>query len=87
MKQYTKSHTTETKIAKRFATENGCYGIRFLCYSKDCCVFETVFPPGLLVDPAWPPTYIIVDDLLEVRWSTEEESESIWEQEQMFGKS
>jgi hypothetical protein len=74
-------HTKESKIAKAFATANDLYGIRFFCYYCGWCVFEITSPPGLLIDPAWPPTYIIVDDLMKARFSEEKESIAIWEQE------
>lgn len=77
-------HAKESRIAKAFAKANNICGVRFHCYYIGWCVFETVSPPGVLVDPAWPPTYIIVDDLFEARWSTEQESENIWKQEQMY---
>ena len=74
-------HTKESKIAKAFATANDLHGIHFFCYYCEWCVFEITSPPGLLIDPAWPPTYIIVDDQIKPRFSTEEESIAIWEQE------
>ena len=42
------SHIKETQAAKRFANEIGIYGIRFLCFYKDWCVFGTTLPPGVL---------------------------------------
>ena len=59
---------------------------RYFIKSEDCyycgwCVFEITSPPGVLVDPAWPPTYIVVDDLMKARFSEEKESIAIWEQE------
>ena len=77
-------HTKESKIAKAFATANDLYGIRFFCYYCGWCVFEITSPPGLLVDPAWPPTYIIVDGLMKARFSEEKESIAIWEQERYY---
>lgn len=77
-------HTKESKIAKAFATANDLYGIRFFCYYCEWCVFEITSPPGLLVDPAWPPTYIIVDGLMKARFSEEKESIAIWEQERYY---
>ena len=77
-------HTKESKIAKAFATANDLYGIRFFCYYCGWCVFEITSPPGLLVDPAWPPTYISVDGLMKARFSEEKESIAIWEQERYY---
>ena len=73
------SHIKETQAAKRFANEIGIYGIRFLCFYKDWCVFGTTLPPGLLADMAWPPVYIIVKKDLSVRWSKDEEGIEIFE--------
>lgn len=75
-------HSKESNIAKAFATANDVYGVRFFCYFYGMCVFETIYPPGLLVDPTWPPVYIVVDKSLVVRWSTQEESVEIFEQEE-----
>lgn len=72
------SHIKETQAAKKFANENNIYGVRFLCKYKDWCVFGSTYPPGFLVDPAWPPSYIIVEKNLSVRWSAEEESIEIY---------
>lgn len=72
------THLKETQAAKRFANENSLYGIRFLCFYKDWCVFGTTYPPGLLVDPAWPPAYIIVEKNLNARWSHDNEGEEIY---------
>ena len=72
------SHIKETQAAKRFANENDIYGIRYLCNFKDWCIFGLTYPPGVLVDPAWPPVYIIVEKDLTVRWSIEEEGVEIY---------
>lgn len=72
------THIKETQSAKRFANENDLYGIRFICFFKDWCIFSTTYPPGLLVDPAWPPIYIIVEKDLTSRWSVEEEGIEIY---------
>lgn len=72
------SHVKETQAAKRFANKNGLYSIRFLCFYKDWCIFGSTNPPGVLVDPAWPPIYIIVEKNLSVRWSIEEEGVEIY---------
>ncbi len=70
-------HVKETRIARAFAVANGFYGIHFFCYYCGWCVFEITTPPGILVDPAWPPTYIIVDESMKARLSTEDESTEI----------
>lgn len=67
------SHIKETQAAKRFANENDIYGIRFLVRYKDWYVFDLLYPPEMLVDPAWPPVYIIVDNKLSARLSNDEE--------------
>ena len=72
------SHIKETQAAKRFANENDMYGIRFLARYKEWHIFDVTYPPGLLVDPAWPPLYIIVEKDLTVRWSEEVEGEDIY---------
>lgn len=72
------SHIKETQAAKRFANENDIYGIRFLARYKEWHIFGVTYPPGLVVAPAWPPMYIIVEKGLSVRWSEEDEGEVIY---------
>lgn len=72
------SHIKETQAAKRFANENDIYGIRFLARYKEWHIFGVTYPPGLVVDPAWPPIYVIVEKGLSVRWSEEDEGEVIY---------
>ena len=72
-------YAQESKIARKFAKENGLYGVRFLVYLYDKWVFSITSEPGLLVDPAYPPTYIIVEEDLKARFSTPEEGENIFE--------
>lgn len=72
------THIKQTQAAKRFANENNLYGIRFVCFYKEWCIFVTNTPPGVLVDLAWPPTYILVENDLSVRWSTEKEGIEIY---------
>ncbi len=72
------SHIKETQAAKRFANENDIYGIRFLARYKEWHIFGVTYPPELVVDPAWPPMYIIVEKGLSVRWSEEDEGEVIY---------
>ena len=71
------NHSKQSKAAKQFATANNCYGCRFNCCWYRLCVFEIIHAPGILVDPTWPPTYIIVDEQMNARWSTEDEGASI----------
>lgn len=61
------SHIKQTQAAKRFANENNIYSIRFLCFYKDWCVFDATTPPGVIIDLAWPPAYIIVEKDLSAR--------------------
>ncbi len=79
-------HSKESRIAKSFATANNLYGIQFFCYYCGWCVFEITSDPNIFVDPAWPPTYIIVDEKMKARFSTKEEATAIWEQEREFGR-
>ena len=72
-------YANEAKIARRFAKDNGLYGIRFLVYFYDKWVFSITSEPGILVDPAYPPTYILVEEDMTVRFSTPEEAEEIFE--------
>lgn len=72
-------YSNEAKIARRFAKENGLYGIRFLVYFYNKWVFSITSEPGLVIDPAFPPTYIIVDENLKARFSTPKEGEEIFE--------
>ena len=72
-------YAKEAKIARKFAKENGLYGVKFLVYFYDRWVFVITSEPGILVDPAYPPTYIIVEEDMTVRFSTPEESEEIFE--------
>lgn len=39
--------------------------------------------PGIVVDPAYPPTYIIVEENMEVRFSTVDEAIEIFKIKQM----
>lgn len=71
-------HIKETQAAKLFANENDIYGIRFLARYKDWHIFGVAYPPGLIVDPAWPPRYIIIEKDLSLRWSEEDEGEEIF---------
>lgn len=71
-------HIKQTQAAKKFADKNDIYGIRFLCFYKDWCVFGTTLPPDVMADMAWPPVYIIVEKSLTTRWSTESEGEEIY---------
>ena len=72
-------YANEAKIARRFAKDNELYGVRFLVYLYDKWVFSIISEPGILVDPAYPPTYIIVEEDMTVRFSTPEEAEEIFE--------
>lgn len=72
-------YAKEIKVARRFSKENGLYGVRFLVYLYDKWVFSITSEPGILIDPAFPPTYIIVEEDLSVRFSTPEEGEEIFE--------
>ena len=72
------SHIKETQAAKKFADKLGVYGIRFLCFYKNWCVFGTTLPPGVVADMAWPPVYIIVEKNLVARWSNDSEGEEIY---------
>ena len=54
------AYANEAKIARRFAKDNGLYGIRFLVYFYSKWVFSITSEPGIVVDPAYPPTYINV---------------------------
>ena len=72
-------YANEAKIARRFAKDNELYGVRFLVYLYDKWVFSIISEPGILVDPAFPPTYIIVEEDMTVRFSTPEEAEEIFE--------
>lgn len=70
----------EAKIARKFAKYNRLYGVRFLLYFYDKWVFSITSEPGILIDPAYPPTYIIIEEDMTVRFSTpEEEAEEIFE--------
>lgn len=72
-------YANEAKIARKFAKDNGLYGIRFLVYFYDKWVFSITSEPGIVVDPAYPPIYIIVEKDMTVRFSTPEEAEEIFE--------
>ena len=71
-------YSNEAKFARKFAKENGLYGVRFLVYLYDRWVFSITSEPGILVDPAYPPTYIIVEEDMTVRFSTPKEAEEIF---------
>lgn len=72
-------YANEAKIARKFAKENGLYGVKFLVYLYDKWVFSITSESGILIDPAFPPTYIIVEEDLSVRFSMPEEGEEIFE--------
>lgn len=76
-------YAKEIKVARRFAKENGLYGVRFLVYFYDKWVFMITDEPGIVVDPAYPPTYIIVEENMEVRFSTVDEAIEIFKIKQM----
>lgn len=76
-------YAKEIKIARRFAKENGLYGVKFLVYFYDKWVFMITDEPGIVVDPAYPPTYIIVEENMEVRFSTVDEAIEIFKIKQM----
>ena len=40
--------------------------------------------PGIVIDPTYPPTYIIVEEDMTVRYSTSEEGEEIFDTKSIF---
>ena len=56
---------------------------RLLVYFYDKWVFMITDEPGIVVDPAYPPTYIIVEENMEVRFSTVDEAIEIYKIKQM----
>lgn len=67
-------HNNETKVAKAFADKENVYGIKYIMFWCGICYFQIINAPGILVDPAFPPKYIVVDENMKARWSSEEES-------------
>lgn len=67
------------KVARKFAKEQGLYGVRFLVYFYDKWAFMITHEPDIVVDPAYPPTYILVGNDMSVRFSTAQEGEEIYE--------
>ena len=72
-------YTKEVRIARSFAKSNNLYGVKFVCYLYDKWVFRIMTEPGLVVDLAYPPTYIIVSEESEVRYSTPEEGCEVYQ--------
>ena len=72
-------YTKEVRIARSFAKSNNLYGVKFVCYLYDKWVFRIMTEPGLVVDLAYPPTYIIVTEESEVRYSTPEEGCEVYQ--------
>ncbi|RGL16324.1 hypothetical protein [Bacteroides uniformis] len=70
-------YADEVKISNKFAKDNGKYGVKFVVYLYNKWVFSITCKPGVLVDPTYPPTYIIVEMDSSVRFSTLEESKEI----------
>ena len=71
--------TKEARIARSFAKANSLYGVKFVCYLDEKWVFRITNEPGLVVDPAYPPKYIIVTEEGEVRFSTPEEGNNVYQ--------
>lgn len=71
--------TPYAKVAREFAKEHGLYGVRFLVYFYDQWAFIITNEPEFVVDTAYTPTYILVDDEMNVRFSTPKEGEDIFE--------
>lgn len=69
-----KVYANEAKAARRFAKEHNLYGVRFVCYFYDLWVFDIKHEPGILVDLAYPPAYIVVEEKGNTRFSTPDES-------------
>jgi hypothetical protein len=72
-------HAKESRAAKQFASEHDLYGIMFICYWEGEWAFAITHDPQVLVDPAFPPTYIMVDEELKARFSTQKEGEQIYD--------
>lgn len=72
-------YTKVVRIARSFAKSNNLYGVKFVCYLYDKWVFRIMTEPGLVVDIAYPPTYIIVTEESEVRYSTPEEGYEVYQ--------
>ena len=72
-------YTKEARIARSFAKANSLYGVKFVCYLDEKWVFRITNEPGLVVDPAYPPKYIIVTEEGEVRFSTPEEGNDVYQ--------
>ena len=77
-------YAKEIKVARKFAKDNGLYGVRFLVYFYDKWVFMITHEPGIVIDPTYPPTYIIVEEDMTVRYSTSEEGEEIFDTKSIF---
>ena len=74
-----RSYAKEIKVSRKFAKDNGLYGVKFLVYWYDKWVFMITHEPGIVIDPAYPPTYIIVEEDMTVRYSTPIEGEEIFD--------
>ncbi len=54
-------------------------GVMPYSYHDEKRVFRITNQPGLVVDPAYPPTYLIVTEQGEVRFSTPEEGNDVYQ--------
>lgn len=72
-------YTKEARIARSFAKANSLYGVKFVCYLDEKWVFRITNEPELVVDPAYPPKYIIVTEEGEVRFSTPEDGNDVYQ--------
>lgn len=72
-------YTKEARIARSFAKANSLYGVKFVCYLDEKWVFRITNKPGSVVDPAYPPKYIIVTEEGEVQFSTPEEGNDVYQ--------
>lgn len=67
-------HYKETTAARAFADKENVYGIRYIMFWCGICYFHILRAPGIVVDPAFPPKYIVVEENMKARWSSDKES-------------
>ena len=60
--------------AREFAKQEGIYDVSFAFYWQGMCFYNIEHDPKIVVDLRWPRVYVVVEQNLHVRYSTDEES-------------
>ena len=68
------NRTKQDTAARKFAQKEKLYGVSFAFYWNKLCFYEILHDPMICVDLRYPRVYIVVEQDLRVRYSTDEES-------------